>query len=156
MFTNHLNGFFVQVEELCALFVNGHIYASLTSGNLLWYHPCHLSPVIRKPVAIGLTEITLELSGFEALVYILLICGTAETFPFACLLNTGAKDQCAMDTLLWDPQWFCTGVQLDLGAEGPGGLWHWRSASVVSKYSQVQISLFYLLWLMFLKMLVSN
>lgn len=62
------------------------------------------------------------------------------TFPLAFLLNTGAKDQCVMDALLWDPQWFCTGVQLDLGAEGPGGLWHWRSASVVSKYSRTQIS----------------
>lgn len=81
---NHLNGFLVQVEELCALFVNGHIYASITSGNL-WYHPCHISPVVRKPLAVGLPEITLALPGFEAVVYILLICVTAETFFSFCL-----------------------------------------------------------------------
>ncbi|XP_074777464.1 synaptic vesicle 2-related protein isoform X2 [Athene noctua] len=41
------------------------------------------------------------------------------------------KDQRVVDALLWDPQWFCTSVQLDLGAAGPGGLRDWRSASVV-------------------------
>ncbi|XP_057268850.1 synaptic vesicle 2-related protein isoform X1 [Pezoporus wallicus] len=40
------------------------------------------------------------------------------------------EDQRLMDPLLWDPQWFRPGVQLDPGAAGPGGLWDWRSASV--------------------------
>lgn len=60
--------------------------------------------------------------------------------PFsACWLNTGPEDQCVMDPVLWDSQWFCTSVQLDPCAQGTGGLWDWRSASVVSKYSCFKI-----------------
>lgn len=71
------------------------------------------------------------------------LCCSRNSPPRAWLLNTGPKDQRLMDTLLWDPQWFRTGVQLDPGAAGPGGLWDWRSAAVVSKYSPSTLSLFY-------------
>ncbi|XP_044296695.1 synaptic vesicle 2-related protein isoform X5 [Varanus komodoensis] len=44
--------------------------------------------------------------------------------------KNGAKDQCPLDLVLWDSQWLRTSLQLDSGAEGPRGLWHWRGSPV--------------------------
>ncbi len=49
-----------------------------------------------------------------------------------CVFVVGFEDECIMDSVLRPPQCVCTYIRMDPVPQSSGGLWHWRSSTIVS------------------------